>query len=571
MKRAINFRRWLYLGHRWLGISMCLLVAMWFFSGVVMMYVGFPSLTRAERLAALPDLEPDELRTGPAELLQRLDPAQTIEELRLTSVLGRPAWLMRTGDGTRHGLFADTGGVIDEINAEDAVRAGQVYAHTSGLSSAQPVYRTALFMDQWSVSSSLHPHRPLHAVALNDPAGTELYVSSVTGEVVRDTSALERGWNWLGANIHWIYPVQLRQHVSVWHWVIVVLSLAGLVSIVTGAVVGVMRLRFRRRYRGSDVTPYRGTLKLHHVLGLIFLVPLTTFLLSGLLSMNPWGVFDDDIPFGDRLAAYRDTPTVGALAAYLDTPTIGAFNAGATHVGAVSAGTAHVGAVSAATAHVGAVSAGTVHVGALAAGAATVLSHLTGAGFPLPGRGPEMPSGRDLKFPPDTRELVWQWLGGSPYAYAVTADGRRQMLTPSEQGSLEKTVLAQIKRGMAGHRTVSIERLTDYDLYYYSHHQRWRPLPVLRVRFDDANATWYHIDLTTGELINQLTETGRAKRWLYNGLHSLDFGFLIDNRPVWDVVVIVLCSAGFLFSSTAVIVSWRRLLRIRKRYRAKKA
>ncbi|MXY96868.1 MAG: hypothetical protein F4Z29_03770 [Gemmatimonadetes bacterium] len=162
-------------------------------------------------------------------------------------------------------------------------------------------------------------------------------------------------------------------------------------------------------------------------------------------------------------------------------------------------------------------------------------------------------------------------MGGSPYAYAVTGDGRRQLLTSSEQGSLEESVLVQIKRGMAGHRTVSIERLTDYDLYYYSHHQRWRPLPVLRVRFDDANATWYHIDLTTGELINQLTETGRAKRWLYNGLHSLDFGFLIDNRPVWDVVVIVLCGAGFLFSSTAVVVSWRRLLRIRKRHRARKA
>lgn len=507
----MSFKRWLYLGHRWLGISMCLLVAMWFFSGVVMMYVGFPQLTRAERFAALPGLVKDSIRFGPSELLQRLDPVQTIEELRLTSVLGRPAWLLRTGDGAHHGQFADTGGAIGEIGAEDAVQASRVYAHSTGLSSAQPVHQALLLMDQWSVSSSLHPHRPLYSVALNDPAGTELYVSSVTGEVVRDTNALERGWNWLGANLHWIYPVQLRQHVSVWHWVIVVLSLAGLVSMITGAVVGFLRLRFRNRYRGSDVTPYRGTLKLHHILGLIFLIPLTTFLLSGLLSMNPWGVFDDDIPFGDRLAAYRDAPTVGALYA----------------------------------------------------GASTIRGNLTGSVSAPPGRG--------LEIPPDTREVVWQWLGGSPYAYAVTGDGQRQMLTASEQGSIEHTILAQIKRGMAGHRTVSIERLTDYDVYYYSHHQRWRPLPVLRVRFDDTHATWYHIDLTTGELINQLTETGRAKRWLYNGLHSLDFRFLIDNRPVWDVVVIVLCGAGFLFSATAVTVSWRRLIRVRKRHRARQA
>ena len=480
---------------------MCLLVAMWFLSGVVMMYVGFPSLTRAERLAALPGLEQDKLRVGPAELLQHLDPAQTIEELRLTSVLGRPAWLVRTGDGTRHGLFADTGGMIGEIDAKDALHASRVYAHATGLSSTQPVHKALLFMDQWSVSSGLHPHRPLHAVALNDPAGTELYVSSVTGEVVRDTSTLERGWNWLGANLHWIYPMQLRRHSSIWHWVVVVLSLAGLVSIVSGAVIGFVRLRFRRRYRGNDMTPYRGTMQLHHILGLIFLVPLTTYMLSGLLSMNPWGVFDDEIPFSARLAAYKGAPTVR--------------------------------------------------------------DNLADEAIAKPVR--------NLDLPPDTRELVWQWIGGSNYAYAVTGDGQRHLLTSSEQDCLEESALAEIQRVMASHGTVSIERLTDYDIYYYPHHKRWRALPVLRVRFDDANATWYHIDLTTGELINQLTETGRARRWLYNGLHSLDFRFLIDNRPAWDLAVIGLCGAGFMFSSTAVVVSWRRLVRIRRRQRAKKA
>ena len=508
MKHAVNVRRWLhltrrwlYLAHRWLGIFMCLLVAMWFFSGVVMMYVGFPSLTRAERLAALPELERDKLRVEPAELLQRLDPAQTIEELRLTSVLGRPAWLLRTGDDTRHGLFADTGGMIGGVDAEDALHASRVYAHATGLAPTQPVHKSLLYMDQWSVSSNLHPHRPLHTVALNDPAGTELYVSSVTGEVVRDTNALERGWNWLGANLHWIYPLQLRRHSSIWHWVVVVLSLAGLVSIVTGAVIGVVRLRFRKRYRGNDVTPYRGTMQLHHILGLIFLVPLTTYMFSGLLSMNPWGVFDDEVPFSARLAAYKGAPTVR--------------------------------------------------------------ENLTDEAFASPAR--------NLALPPDTRELVWQWIGGSNYAYAITGDGQRQLLTSLEQDCLEDSALAEIQRVMASHRTVSIEKLTDYDLYYYSHHQRWRALPVLRVRFDDASATWYHIDLTTGELINQLTETGRARRWLYNGLHSLDFRFLIDNRPAWDLAVIGLCSAGFLFSSTAVVVSWRRLLRIRKRQRARQA
>src|SRR6266851_3890659 len=57
-RRAVirRLRRWLYIGHRWIGIATCLLFAMWFVSGLVMMYVAFPTLTDGERLAALPDI-----------------------------------------------------------------------------------------------------------------------------------------------------------------------------------------------------------------------------------------------------------------------------------------------------------------------------------------------------------------------------------------------------------------------------------------------------------------------------------------------------------------------------------
>ena len=493
----MKLRRWLYLTHRWLGILLCLLVAMWFFSGVVMMYVGFPELTRPERLAGLAPLHKEALRVKPTELLSQLNPAQTIEEIRLTSVLGRPAWLLRNGDGERHGLFADTGEALSRLNVEDALQAGVAYARAAGIAPVSIEHRALLKMDQWSLSSSLNPHRPLHLLALNDPAGTEVYISSVTGEVMRDTTALERGWNWLGANLHWIYPLQLRRYSTVWHWLVVILSLAGLVSILTGAVVGVLRLRLRRRYRGTDITPYRGAMKLHHILGLLVLIPLTTYMLSGLLSMNPWGVFDDDISFAERLAAYRGTPTPHNI---------------------------------------------------------------------LPHSGTVVSPGIKLDIPPDTRELIWQWLGSRPYAYAVKGDGQRQLLTSPNQENLATLALTQLKQVMAGHKVTAIERLTTYDNYYYSHHQRWRALPVLRVCFDDPAATWFHIDLTSGELINQLTQTGRIKRWGYNGLHSLDFQFLINNRPSWDLVVISLCVAGFLFSSTAVLVAWRRLAPRRKRY-----
>ena len=46
-------KRWLYLVHRWLGVLLCAFFAMWFLSGVVMMYVGYPKLTDAEVAGAI--------------------------------------------------------------------------------------------------------------------------------------------------------------------------------------------------------------------------------------------------------------------------------------------------------------------------------------------------------------------------------------------------------------------------------------------------------------------------------------------------------------------------------------
>ncbi len=52
----VHAKRWLFLVHRWLGVLLCAFFAMWFVSGVVMMYVGYPKLTPAERLMHLPPL-----------------------------------------------------------------------------------------------------------------------------------------------------------------------------------------------------------------------------------------------------------------------------------------------------------------------------------------------------------------------------------------------------------------------------------------------------------------------------------------------------------------------------------
>ena len=105
------------------------------------------------------------------------------------------------------------------------------------------------------------------------------------------------------------------------------------------------------------------------------------------------------------------------------------------------------------------------------------------------------------------------------------------------------------------------QQLDSYDLYYYSHHNRHRPLPALRVEFDDPESTWFHIDLSTGEILDRLTDRRRLERWIFNGLHTLDFTLLINSRPSWDLVMIFLCSGIFLFSITSVVIAVQYLRR----------
>ncbi len=102
-------KRWTYLVHRWLGIGGCLLMLLWFVSGMVMLFIGYPKLTPGERLAALPLL-------GDARGWQGLSvlPAAVQAEpeaVALTTLRGEPAYVVRSG-GNVGAWSARTGQVL---------------------------------------------------------------------------------------------------------------------------------------------------------------------------------------------------------------------------------------------------------------------------------------------------------------------------------------------------------------------------------------------------------------------------------------------------------------------------
>ncbi|MGT2487768.1 hypothetical protein ACU4GA_21365 [Methylobacterium oryzae CBMB20] len=243
-------RRWLLLFHRWAGISAGLFFALWIGSGLVMLYVPFPALTDAERLSRLGPIAWDQVMVSPDDALRAGDLGGVPAAFGLEMRGGEPVYRIADRDGARATVSARTGARLGPPTPEDARR---LAAEGAPDARVEPVDR-----DQWTVTARYDPLRPFLKVALGDPAGTELYVSQVTGEIVLDTTRSERGWNWVGAVAHWIYLTPLRARPELWRAVLLWLSGFAALGALSGLAIGIWRLRLRRRYAGGAVTPYRG-------------------------------------------------------------------------------------------------------------------------------------------------------------------------------------------------------------------------------------------------------------------------------------------------------------------------
>jgi len=80
--------------------------------------------------------------------------------------------------------------------------------------------------------------------------------------------------------------------------------------------------------------------------------------------------------------------------------------------------------------------------------------------------------------------------------------------------------------------------------------------PVFRIVCGDI---WFDVDGAAGELSNRLDPSRRAYRWLFGGLHTLDFAWL--KHPPWlrSTLIVALCGFGFAFSLSGAVLGWRRL------------
>jgi uncharacterized iron-regulated membrane protein len=506
---ATLLRTSIVLAHRYLGIALGLLVIMWFATGITMMYAGgMPVLTPQQRLDRLPDLDLDRVQLTPAGAAARADDVTfgVQGQVKLLTVLNRPAY--RIGGET---VFADTG---ERFAGADLAQSRSIAAGFLRLTDDRVHHVATLSqVDQWTLVQS--QSLPLHKFRADDEAGSEIYVQPRTGEVAMLTTRRSRTLAWISTIPHWLYFTALREHQPLWYRLIVWTSAAACALAVLGLILGVVQFRRTRPFRLSRAIPYSGWMRWHYVSGAIFGVFTLTWAFSGLLSMEPFAWTNSP-----GLAISGDAMTGGP-------PDLSRFTAVDRETWQQVLGDRQIREME-----------------------FTRLQNRHHYVVRLAPADPRLES---------KRERLHQ-----PYYVTVPLEQDRVLvaadtLVARREPFASEALLARLEAAAPGVPVVASELLTDYDSYYYSR-ARQTPLPVLRVTFGDPDETWVYVDPQMGQVLARVDRFSRVVRWLYNGLHSLDFAFWYRSR-LWDIAMIVLLLGGLTTSGLGVVMGIRRLRR----------
>jgi hypothetical protein len=502
-------RKAVILAHRYLGLGLGLLVVVWFASGIVMMYAGgMPELTEEMRLERLPQLDLTRIMLTPAEAVERASVVRAAPRrgrpskpppnagARLSTVMGRPAY--RIGAAT---VFADTGELLGSVTVAES---RQIAARFLGVSEG-PIRHvgTLTRTDQWTLGQGRS--LPLHKFRVDDDSATEVYVEPRIGDVVTLTTRRSRMLAWMGTIPHWLYFAALRSNQPLWYRLVVWTSAVACVLAVLGLVLSVTQLRKNRPFRLASAIPYAGWMRWHYITGAIFGVFTLTWAYSGLLSMEPFAWTN-----ATGLELPRDVFTGGS-------PDLSKFAAlDPTKWQQVVPGRAIK---------------------------EVDFSRIQDEHYYVVRLAPRLHQAYDVR---ERRE---------PDRVLVHAERMEVRREPFSVDSL----LARLRAARPDVSMADATLLKEYDSYYYSR-GGVRPLPILRVKFNDPEETWLYVDPETSRIAGLTHRLGRIERWLYNGLHSLDFGFWYDRRPLWDVGMIVLLLGGLATSVLGLFVGVRRLV-----------
>ncbi len=328
------------------------------------------------------------------------------------------------------------------------------------------------------------------------PTGEQAYVSETTGDVVQYTTRRSRLFAWLGAIPHWLYFTPLRSNGPAWSRVVIWSSGIGTAAAVLGIVVGIWMYSPRKRYRFAGAPT-----------SLPYRGQKRWHTVLGLLfgaAAVTWafsGMLSMD-PFPVNGGSAADTTAADAVEAALSSE---------------------------------------VPLAAFASrDPRQALQELHGL---------------------TVKSLEFSAFAQQPFYLARLAGGDSRIVPldgPVRTALEPQRIIDLVTLSAQPAKLADVRVLEQYDRYYLDR-RRGRPLPVVLAHLDDEQGTRFYIDPKTGSIVGGYSADNWAERWLYHGLHSFNFPWLYNYRPLWDIVVITFMTGGTALCVTSLILAWRVL------------
>jgi len=267
-----------------------------------MIYHTFPRVGQPEKLARMDFLTPD--LPSLDEIMSRLPEGEKIQMLTLNRYLGQTVFHIRTSKNV-YDLPADSLNTLPIIDWPRVERVATLWCDA-------PIARvdTLRKLDQWIPFGYLKKEFPIYKFHFNDPEKHQLYISSVSGEVLQCTDQKSRFWAWLGTIPHWVYFTWLRQDSSLWIDTVIWLSGIGCIMCIAGIWWGIRDVRIARK-RNKSFTPYvKKWYKWHHITGFVFGFFVLTFTFSGMMSLAnvPGWISSPKLEINPRIAIRQHLP-----------------------------------------------------------------------------------------------------------------------------------------------------------------------------------------------------------------------------------------------------------------------
>ncbi len=548
IRKLLDWRKLLIYSHRWMGIGIIVMFLVWTLSGVVLMYYGHPQITTGERLLRLEPIDFSTATVTPAQAATKagIKPSR----VRLSMYAGRPVYrLTRNSIGNWSTVYADTGEVLPRMGPEQALKWMKQFAPEYASTMTYDAYLET--PDEFTRIPTLAGYLPLHRIAMNDPAGHEYYISERSNDIVQKTDRRGRILAISGYVLHNLFFFRQR---AWWTPLLDFIAWTAILMAMTGIVLGIWRVAFKPRFRHKGVlsfTPYSSWMKWHHYAGLAFGLFSIFWILSGMIPITTF-----PIPGWSRVAKRVESNGEGFI---MGTPTLSPASTMTKDMARAVTG----GPLNLQPLQLDNLRKAIARIEESFAPKELELIQFRGEPFFLAYR------------PPATKEEAGHWTTNNainmvnlpqdnPHLFVSIRHPENGVMT-----SFGKEVMEQASReAMPNVPVIQSEWLTRYDNYYHQttasfelgRHKPAYVLPVLRVRYNDENQTWLYFTPSLGQMV-KFDKRDRANRWLYYGLHAMDWPGLFQRRPLWDIVTLALLSGLAAISVTTILPAFRRMKR----------